>query len=154
MDHYYKPHHECYFRCLYCGYEFDTPENDDLCPECFSECIAVNNRSNISHIMDKIKVTNNKLFYGNQQSVSYSTRQKKPIADRYCYIIGTSYRKYYPTYWNGTCFIDDPNQAVVYASEKYAQTKIYKSGMGNYCFPIVVKARLFGGNVIPIINMN
>lgn len=150
MEDQYRPIHESYFRCLYCDAEFDIPENDNLCPCCFSECIAVNNRHNISSILWKLPRRYSKLFYNGQKSVSYSTRQKKPIADRICYIIGSMYKVYYPTYWDGYSFTDDANRAVIYATVKDARIKIYKSSMGQYCYPVVVEAKLFGGRVIPL----
>ena len=128
------------FICNDCGEEFDIPENDDLCPYCYS--------NNIDHKDVRPNLKQLGKFYGKFDSCSYSKRDKYPIPDCKCFIIAMNSCYGSSGYWDGKTCNPDRHRATIYASANAAKKKIKFSSMNEYCYPFVEEANYINNEIV------
>lgn len=126
------------FICNDCGEEFDIPENDDLCPYCYS--------NNIHHYSQELDYVPN--FYGRFQSVSYSVRDKHSIPDCKCFIIAMDSCYGAFGWWDGKRCNMDKKMATLFATAEDAKRKIHFSKMNSYCHPHVEEVNVINNEIV------
>lgn len=104
------------FICKNCGFEFDIPENDDLCPDCFS--------SDIEHTKNNRIVSLNHIeFFPNKtRSKTYARRLTQEVPDALYYILVSRYG-----YVDGSKYVHDLQQSTLYTQKTAAYKKIENS---------------------------
>lgn len=104
------------FVCKDCGFEFDIPENDDLCPDCFS--------SNIGHTKDiRIEPLKHIEFFPNgKRSKTYMMRRTQEVPNALYFILVSRYG-----YVDGKQYTADLQQATLYTTKIAAEKKIENS---------------------------
>lgn len=126
------------FICNDCGEEFDIPENDDLCPYCYS--------NNIHHYVQELDYVPN--FYGRSQSVSYSVRDKHPIPDCKCFVIAMDSCYGAFGWWDGKQCNMNKKMATLFATAEDAKRKIHFSKMNSYCHPHVEEVNVINNEIV------
>ena len=129
------------FICQNCGEEFPVPENDDLCPFCYSYNITHKEPEDVElHYVDN--------FYGKTKSTSYSRRDNYPIPDCKCFVIAMNSCYGSSGYWDGKTCNPDKNHATIFATRNEAGKKIKFSKMNNYCDPVIEEVKLINNEII------
>ena len=131
-------------RCRDCGYQFIDPENDDLCPNCYSANIEPYSEIEIpddTTIQKKLFTANktNKLemsrvFSNGSKSMSAKRREKNQISDCLCCVIWSKYNAGYfcgdktvkvgDYSYKQPTFDKDRNKATIFSDAKSAYSKI------------------------------
>ena len=123
--------------CKDCGYRFDIPDRDTMCPKCYSDNIEPyqepykephkepeKKKPKQDLTVDK---SSPKLFHGKSKTISYSSRLKKPIDDCVCY--GIYLRKswsegYFAGYKEHNLILTVDDKATFFYSVAEARSKI------------------------------
>lgn len=128
------------FICQDCGEVFDIPENDDLCPYCYSD--------NVEHVDPEKELEHVKSFYDKFESCSYSKRDKYPIPDCKCFIIAMNSCYGSSGYWDGKTCNYDRKKATIFATANTAKKKIKFSSMNEYCDPFVEEVNYINNEIV------
>ena len=104
------------FVCKDCGFEFDIPENGDLCPDCFSPNVDHTRSSRI------VPLKHIEFFPNKTRSKTYARRLTQEVPDALYYILVSRYG-----YVDGKQYVPDLQQATLYTTRIAAKKKIENS---------------------------